>query len=46
MKALKKRQLIMKNQLKYAITECNVLKNANHPFLLGLHYAFQVMSFM
>jgi serum/glucocorticoid-regulated kinase 2 len=42
MKALKKRQLILKNQLKYAITECNVLRRANSPFVLGLHYSFQV----
>lgn len=42
MKALKKRNLIMKNQLKYAITEANVLRTANHPFILSLHYAFQV----
>ena len=44
MKALKKRNLIMKNQLRYAITEANVLKTANHPFILALHYAFQVWS--
>jgi Serine/threonine protein kinase len=42
MKALKKRNLILKNQLRYAITECNVLKTTQHPFVLGLHYAFQV----
>ena len=44
MKALKKRQLIIKRQLKYAITEANVLKKSNHPFILGLHYAFQVYN--
>jgi len=42
MKALKKRTLIMKKQLRYAISEANVLKMSNHPFVLGLHYAFQV----
>lgn len=41
-KALKKRNLILKKQLKYAVTECNVLKMCNHPFVLKLHYAFQV----
>lgn len=40
MKALKKRNLIVKKQLKYAVTEANVLKSCNHPFILGLHYAF------
>ena len=44
LKALKKRNLILKNQLRYAITECNVLKSCNHPFVLGLHYAFQVRA--
>ena len=46
MKALKKRPLHLKKQLKYAITEANVLKRANHPFILGLHYAFQVYKFL
>ena len=41
MKCLKKRTLIKKNQLRYAVTECNVLKQSNHPFILGLNYAFQ-----
>ena len=43
MKALKKRTLIMKKQLRYAISEANVLKMSNNPFVLGLHYAFQVV---
>ena len=42
MKALKKRDLIIKKQLRYAVTEVNVLKRCNHPFVLTLHYAFQV----
>lgn len=41
MKALKKRNLILKNQLRYAVTEANVLKIAKHPYVLELHYAFQ-----
>jgi len=41
MKALRKHNLIVKNQLRYAVTEANVLKNAKHPFVLELHYAFQ-----
>ena len=40
MKCLKKRNLIKKNQLRYAVTECNVLKRADHPFVIGLNYAF------
>ena len=42
MKALKKKTLIAKRQLRYAVTEANVLKTAKHPFILGLNYAFQV----
>ncbi len=29
-KALKKRNLILKRQLRYAVTEANVLKNCKH----------------
>src|SRR5688572_21416961 len=43
MKVLKKKNLILKNHLRYAITEANVLKTTNHPFILGLHYSFQVI---
>jgi serum/glucocorticoid-regulated kinase 2 len=46
MKALKKRNLIIKKQLKYAVTEANVLKSCNHPFILGLHYAFQTPNYL
>jgi serine/threonine protein kinase len=41
MKVLNKKFLIKNNQLKYAITECNVLKQAASPFLLTLYYSFQ-----
>lgn len=44
MKALKKRDLIVRKQLRYAVTEVNVLKRCNHPFILTLHSAFQVIS--
>jgi serine/threonine protein kinase len=40
-KVLLKRQLIMKQKLKYAITEANILKSISHPFILSIHYAFQ-----
>jgi serine/threonine protein kinase len=41
MKVLKKAFLVKNNHLKYAIGEANILKAANHPFVLGLHYCFQ-----
>lgn len=44
MKVLNKKKLITYNQLKYAVTEANILKRANHPFILKLHYAFQVIT--
>ena len=45
MKILSKKYLISHKTLKYAVTECNVLKKtSNHPFIINLHYAFQVLS--
>ena len=41
MKVLSKAFLIKMNQLHYAITECNVLKSSNCPFIIKLHYSFQ-----
>ncbi len=42
MKCLRKRTLIRNNQLRYAVTEANVLKQSDHPFILCLNFAFQV----
>ena len=41
MKVLDKNFLISNNQLKYAISECNILKQASYPFIIKLHYSFQ-----
>ena len=41
MKVLNKAHLIKNCHLKYAISECNILKQATHPFVLKMHYAFQ-----
>lgn len=41
MKVINKKYLIKNQQLRYAVTECNVLKLLNHPFIIKLHYAFQ-----
>ena len=41
MKVINKRFLMKNNQLRYAITECNVLKQAASPFILTLYYSFQ-----
>ena len=41
MKILNKEFLIKKKLLKYAIIECNILKETKCPFIIKLHYAFQ-----
>ncbi len=41
MKVLKKAFLYRNKHLKYAITECNILKQAEHPFVIKMHYSFQ-----
>jgi len=46
MKILSKKYLIKNSQLRYAVTECNVLKQVKHPFIIGLHYAFQTPDYL
>ena len=41
LKVLNKRRLIAKKQLKYAISEANIMKKLNSPFVITLHYAFE-----
>lgn len=41
MKCLDKKRMMSQNILKYTKTECNVLRVTRHPFIVGLHYAFQ-----
>ena len=41
MKVLNKSYLLQKKLLRYALTECNILKESNCPFILKLHYSFQ-----
>lgn len=42
MKVLKKKDLILKKKLRYAITETKILKTCNHPFILQIYFSFQV----
>lgn len=44
MKVLRKKQLMLKNQIRYAVSESSILKKMEHPFVLSLHYAFQVFQ--
>lgn len=46
LKALKKKNLILQKQLKYAIIEANILKQANHQFIINLHFAFQTPHYL
>ena len=41
MKILNKNFLIKNKMLRYAISECNILKKSSSPFIITLHYAFQ-----
>lgn len=41
-KVLQKKMILKRNEKNHVMSERNVLlKNLNHPFLVGLHYAFQ-----
>ena len=44
MKVINKKFLMKNNQLKYAISECNILKQAASPFILTLYYSFQTQE--
>ena len=41
MKVLRKEMLVETNNVTYTMTERNVMRNFNHPFIASLHYAFQ-----
>ena len=43
LKAIKTCQLNDENQLQYALTESEILKKINHPYIVNLHYTFQVL---
>ena len=44
MKILKKDKILGRKLTRYAITERNIMSVANHPFIVGLHYAFQTQD--
>ena len=46
LKALKKKNLILQKQLKYAVIEANILKQANSQFIINLHFAFQTPHYL
>jgi len=38
---MKKQHLISNHQIKYAVSECQIMKTLNHPYLMKLIYSFQ-----
>lgn len=46
MKSLSKPTLQKHKQLKYAISECKIMKQLNHPFIVPLYYAFQTPKYL
>ncbi len=46
MKVLSKAYLVKHRQLKYAITECNVLKQISHPYIINMHFSFQTPNYL
>ena len=46
MKSLSKSTLQKQKQLKYAISECKIMKQLNHPFIVPLYYAFQTPKYL
>lgn len=41
---MQKRALAAKQGLKYAISEAEILKTTDHPFIVRLHYTFQTVA--
>ncbi len=45
MKVLQKKAIVKRNEVKHIMAERNVLlRNVQHPFLVGLHYSFQTSN--
>ena len=40
MKSMKKSLLIQQNQIRYAVTEAQIMKQLDHPYVLKLLYTF------
>jgi len=46
MKSISKKFLESTKQLKYALSECNILKEINHPFIIKMHYTIQTPEYL
>eukprot|EP01016_Furgasonia_blochmanni_P036472 TRINITY_DN416_c0_g1_i8.p1 TRINITY_DN416_c0_g1~~TRINITY_DN416_c0_g1_i8.p1 ORF type:complete len:422 (-),score=111.02 TRINITY_DN416_c0_g1_i8:266-1531(-) len=41
LKVLQKSEMYLRNSVQYAVTEANVFRITDHPFIIKLHYAFE-----
>ena len=46
MKSMKKSLLIQQNQIRYAVTEAQIMKQMDHSYVLKLIYCFQTPDYM
>ena len=46
MKSMKKSTLIQDNQIRYAVTEAQIMKEMDHPYVLKLMYTFQTPEYL
>jgi serum/glucocorticoid-regulated kinase 2 len=46
LKSMQKQFLISNNQIKYAVTEAEIMKGLEHPFVLQLEYCFQTPEYL
>lgn len=42
MKIMRKSRLIKENHIEYVLEERNILSEIDHPYIVKLHYCFQV----
>ena len=46
MKSMSKKQLINNNQVRYAVTEAQIMKQLDHSYVLRLMYTFQTPDYL
>ena len=46
MKSISKKHLVKTKQIKYALSECKILKQMDHQFIIKMHYAFQTVNYI
>ena len=46
MKSMKKQTLINNNQIRYAVTEAQIMREMDHPYVLKLMFSFQTPDYL